>query len=214
MVPARVILLDGSVVRVRPIEPGDKQLLLDGFERLSPESRYRRFLCPTPRLSARALRYLTEVDHRDHEALVAIDRDGAAVGGARFVRSEDDLEVAEWAVTVVDDWQGRGLGTALLALLAERGREEGVRRFTALVLATNTEMLDVLGGVGRARIVAREQGTVELAVDLPSDGIHGPLRKLLRWSARGGEVRPGPRTAEYLLVPDAATTAPGRDRCG
>jgi len=121
-VPARLTLLDGSTVRVRPIRPGDKQRLLEGFERLSPESRYRRFLSPVPRLSDRALRYLTEVDHHDHEALIGIAHDCSGVGVARFVRSEEDPELAEAAVTVVDDWQGRGLGTALLVLLAERAR--------------------------------------------------------------------------------------------
>ena len=207
MVPARVILLDGSVVRVRPIAPGDKDLLRRGFERLSPRSRYRRFLSPMPELSARALRYLTEVDHRDHEALVAVDRDGACVGVARFVRSEDDPEVAESAVTVVDDWQGRGLGTALVALLSDRAREDDIRRFTALVLATNSDMLDVLGSLGRVTISDCDRGAVEVAVDLPSDGSHGPLRELPRSPGRGRVVRRGPRTAEYVLVPDAATTA-------
>ena len=202
MIPARVLLLGGLVVRVRAIEPNDKELLLDGFERLSPESRYRRFLSPMPKLSRRALRYLTEVDHHDHEALVALDDNGAAIGVARFVRSQDDPQIAEAAVTVVDDWQGRGLGTVLLALLAERARDEGVRCFTAQVLATNSEMLDVLGGLGSVRTLDREQGVVAVAVDLPSAGIRGPLRGLLRWSARGGEVRPGPRTADYMVVPD------------
>ena len=70
------------------------------------------------------LRYLTEVDQHDHVALVAFDGDDL-VGVARFVR-RDGTDSAEAAVTIVDEWQGRGLGTALANLLAERAREEGV----------------------------------------------------------------------------------------
>ena len=178
-------LRDGSTVDVRPIRPEDKGRLARGFERLSPESRYRRFLSPVPELDRRALAYLTEVDHHDHEALIAIDPAGEGVGVARFVRAPSEPSAAEVAVTVVDDWQGRGLGTALLDVLAERARQEGVRRFTALVLADNVDMLGLLGELGAARVVDREQGTVELAVDLPDEGVAPELINWLRAAARG-----------------------------
>ena len=178
-------LRDGSTVDVRPIRPEDKGRLARGFERLSPESRYRRFLSPVPELDRRALAYLTEVDHHDHEALIAIDPAGEGVGVARFVRDPSEPSAAEVAVTVVDDWQGRGLGTALLDVLAERARQEGVRRFTALVLADNVDMLGLLGELGAARVVDREQGTVELAVDLPDEGVAPELINWLRAAARG-----------------------------
>ena len=64
---APVALRDGSHVRVRQAHRSDKDLLLRGFERLSPESRYRRFLAPMPQLTEAMVRYLTEVDHHDHE---------------------------------------------------------------------------------------------------------------------------------------------------
>ena len=69
---------------VRPIRPTDKDALLDLFERLSPRSRLRRFLAPKPSLSRRELAYFTEVDHRTHEALVAVDGDGVLHGVARY----------------------------------------------------------------------------------------------------------------------------------
>src|SRR3954468_16659986 len=108
----RITLRDGTPLLLRPIEPGDRRALAEGFERLSPESRYRRFFSPVSRLSDRQLDFLTRVDHRDHEALLAIDEaSGQLVGVARFVRTGPGE--AEPAMVVGDDWQGRGVATVL-----------------------------------------------------------------------------------------------------
>jgi GNAT superfamily N-acetyltransferase len=181
-----VRLSDGATVIVRPIRPSDRDLLLDGFERLSPQSRYRRFLTTMDDLSEPMLRYLTEVDHHDHEAIGAIDPvSGHGIGIARFVRLPDRPDAAEAAVTVADDWQGRGLGTLLLGALADRARGAGIRTFTAVVLAANHEMLEVLEPLGRVRVVDRETGTLQLEVDVPSD--RAELRRLLRAAQAGSE---------------------------
>lgn len=171
---------------MRPIEPGDKDALARGFERLSEESRYQRFMTGIQELSQGELAYLTEVDHHDHEALIAFNAKDLdeGVGVARFVRAPGS-DAAEAAVTVIDDWQGRGLGTALCNLLAERAREEGVKRFTALMLAGNTQMLDVLASLGPAEVLSREAGTVEISVDLPEEGIGEHLAGVLRVAAGG-----------------------------
>jgi GNAT superfamily N-acetyltransferase len=180
-----VRLRDGSRVTVRPIRPQDAAPLLAGFERLSEQSRYRRFLSPIQELSEPMLRYLTEVDHHDHEALVAMGADGTLVGVARSVRSRSDPQAAEAAVTVADDWQGRGLGTALLGLLADRARAEGIRRFTALMLSDNRDMLDLFENLGPVRVLERRSGTTELEITLPKRGTGPHLRELLRGSATG-----------------------------
>jgi GNAT superfamily N-acetyltransferase len=173
-------------VLIRPIRSDDKQRLLDAFDRLSPESRYRRFFAATPELRAGQLRYLTEVDHHAHEALVAIEPGtGQGLGVARFIRSPEDAAVAEVAVTVVDDWQGRGLGTALLHELAARARAEGVERFSALVLAENEPMLAILRAGGDVHVTRRDHGVVELVMDLPREGVPEPLGRTVRATARG-----------------------------
>jgi GNAT superfamily N-acetyltransferase len=180
-----------EALEIRPIAPVDEQALLEGFKRLSPESRYRRFLSPHGTLTRRELRYLTEVDHHDHEALVATDPlSGEGVGVARYVRSKDDPTVAEVAVAVIDDRQRQGVGTRLLSALAERARTEGIASFTALVLADNELMLNLLDELGRVSIGKSEAGAVEVTVDLPDTGL-GHLRRLLRALARG-ELRPFP----------------------
>jgi GNAT superfamily N-acetyltransferase len=155
------------------------------WERLSETSRYQRFLTPIAELTDGQLAYLTEVDHHDHEALAAFDlRTGDGVGVARFVRLADS-ESAEAAVTVIDEWQGRGLGTVLCNLLADRARAEGVRRFTAMLLASNREMIELLASLGPTRELSRDEGTVEIEVDLPGRGIGEQMAGVLRVAAGG-----------------------------
>jgi RimJ/RimL family protein N-acetyltransferase len=153
-------------VLIRPVRSADAPLLADGFARLSDRSRRLRFLAPKQALSPAELGYFTDVDHHDHEALGALDHaDGRGVGIARYVRDAGDPQAAEIAVTVIDDWQGRGLGTELVAQLSERARSEGIRRFTALVAADNPAMARLLRNV-RADLVRHESGALQYEITL------------------------------------------------
>jgi len=164
-----VVLRDGSAVLIRQVHSADAPLLADGFGRLSDASRRMRFLARKDQLSAAELRYFTDVDHHDHEALGALDRaDGRGVGVARYVRDAEDRQAAEIAVTVVDDWQGRGLGTELMALLSDRARQEGIRRFTALTADGNVAVAGLLRNMGAER-VGYGPGSVEYEITL-ADG--------------------------------------------
>jgi RimJ/RimL family protein N-acetyltransferase len=133
-------LKSGAVVAIRPIEPDDGERLAAAFARLSPDSRYRRFLSVKSRLSATETHYLIDaVDGRDHVALVATPaRDPERIlAVARFVRLPDDPDTAEFAIVVGDELQGQGLGTVLLQRLADEAVALGVRRFSALMLSDN-----------------------------------------------------------------------------
>src|SRR5215208_6775989 len=180
-------LRDGATVHVRPIEPGDRRALVDAFERLSPETRYRRFFGPVNELSPRVLDHLTQVDHADHEALVAVDRAGAIVAVARFVRTAP--AEAEPAVVVADDWQRRGLGGRLLCLLARRARQEGIAVFRAPVLARNRDAIALFRRLGETETThaGRE---IELEVRLAAEeAAHDDLLDLLR-AVAGGSLAP------------------------
>jgi RimJ/RimL family protein N-acetyltransferase len=178
----RVVLRDGSTVLIRPVRSTDAPLLADGFARLSPQSRWMRFLGTKTSLSAAELRYLTDVDHHDHEAIGGLSAaDGRGVGIARYVRDTNDPQSAEIAVTIVDDWQGRGLGTELLARLSDRARQAGIDRFTALVSTHNAAMAGLLRKLG-ACLVDRGGGTVEYEIALlipPGDPGHDQTPQLV-----------------------------------
>ncbi len=181
----RVALRDGSEAVVRPIQPGDRDAIATAFERLSEQSRYQRFMTAIDELSPSQLDYLADVDHHDHEALVAFDpATGDGVGVARFVRL-DGSATAEAAVTVIDEWQGRGLGVILCNLLAERARDEGITKFTALLLASNDQMHDVLASLGPSKVLSRSAGTVEVEVEIPERGIGDHMAGVLRVVAGG-----------------------------
>jgi nucleotide-binding universal stress UspA family protein len=149
-----------------------------------------------PALRDRDLDYLTQVDHHEHEALVAIDEaTGDGVGVARFVKMSP--EAAEPAVVVVDDWQGRGVGRALLTALVERAQDEGVLRFEAPVLATNTEAIRAFEQLGRAetRLEGRE---IALTIELPDAQAAG-WSPVLKQFATGGAAPA--RTLMQLIWP-------------
>jgi RimJ/RimL family protein N-acetyltransferase len=167
------VLRDGSEVLIRQIRSSDAPLLADGFARLSARSRQMRFLSPKRSLSAAELRFLTEVDHHDHEAIGALSpADGRGVGIARYIRDPGDPTAAEIAVTIVDDWQGRGLGTELLARLSERARQAGISRFTATVAYGNAAMTGLLQNMG-AELAGHGPGTVDYVVALDRTGEYG-----------------------------------------
>jgi GNAT superfamily N-acetyltransferase len=150
--PTRNVTPDGRPICIRPIKPEDKKLLADGYVRLGEESRRRRFLAAPKHLSARDLDYFTEVDHRLHEAVVAVDpQTGRLIGVAEYVCIAGDPGSAELSAMVVDEWQHRGVGTALLEELTARARERGVRRYVAVVATDNWPVIAALRPFGGAR---------------------------------------------------------------
>lgn len=154
-------LPDGTPISVRPIRPEDKPLLEAGMERLSERSRRLRFLTATNRLSRSQLAYLTEVDGHDHQAWGGlVDDEPVAVG--RFVRGTDDD--AEVALTVVDEWQGRGIGTLLLGVLATEAEKVGIKRFTFVALPENAGIRSLLARFGAT--VEFEDGLLTAQVDV------------------------------------------------
>ena len=177
-------LRGGMRVLIRPLLYSDRQELALRYRQLSPESRRLRFFLPPSDLDARQLDYLTNLDYDGHFAWAAfaIDEPGQpGIGVARYVREDADPHKAEAAVTVLDAYQGRGLGTLLLVLLAERASTKGVRTFVLHVLWDNVGVVDPLRELG-ARVEAKEPGVARIEVDLPATEpapSEGLVRRLL-----------------------------------
>lgn len=168
----RALLRDGTPIRIRLVAPGDKELLRRGLERLSPESRYARFLGTKQTLSDDELRYLTEIDQETHFAIGAVREDGhhepVGIGIARFIKLADPPATAEAAITVSDEAQGRGLGKLLFQRLCAAAAERGIERFRCEVLGSNTGMAAMLAKIAPDRTIKISEGVMTIDLALPS----------------------------------------------
>ena len=172
VLPGEFALQDGTPAMIWPLLPTDAETLRDVFRRLSPGSRYHRFLHMLDQLDDRMIRLLVgSVDGVHHIALLltVLPPAGqeALIGVAHLVQDPDDPATADIAVTVVDDWQGRGAGTALGSALLAR-RPAAVTRLRTLVAAGNRASLALLAGAGRVSSGLPEQGVLDVTVDLPA----------------------------------------------
>ena len=153
-------------VTTRPVRPDDAPLFCRLWDRLSPETVYRRFHAPLRQPPAEAHR-LVEVDHDLREALVAVVG-GEVVGVARYDRSRADPGTADVAVVVEDAWQGVGVGRQLLGELTELAARRGVRRLTADVQADNDRMVGLVRRLLPGAVLTPEHGVYAVQSPLPS----------------------------------------------
>ena len=165
--PIPIEMRDGSWLYLRPVLPGDSERASDSTIEFSSDTLYRRFQTPrTPNKSL--MTYLFEVDYKDHFVWVMTEgKEGPVVADARFVRDETDPTLAEVAFIVGDDYQGRGVGSFLMAALAVAARGDGVRRFSARVLSDNLAMRKILDRFG-AEWHREDLGVVTTVIDVPA----------------------------------------------
>ena len=186
------VLRDGTPVVLRAIRPEDADELRRGLARLSPQSRYRRFLGVVTAFSDEQLEYLTKPDGHDHVAIVAATRRPGSdreegLGVARFVRVPGKPAVAEAAITVADEAQGKGLGLLLSLALARAAYDEGIRRFRGQIVADNPAVRQLLADVGAT--VAPDGDRMTFDVELtptpftPGSQLDLIARRLLRAAA-------------------------------
>jgi RimJ/RimL family protein N-acetyltransferase len=211
-------LRDGTQIVLRPIRPDDKARLAEGLANLSPTSRMRRFMAPVGELTDEQLAYLTEIDYFDHFAWAAVLRDhpDAGIGIGRYVRLPEDPGIAEAAVTVADPYQGKGLGTLLVGVLAATARMAGIERFRAYVLEDNAPMIHLLDELG-TELTHDSAGVVRADVPLAAELIPDSpaaralelatveVRRAVRGGARGGR---GPRDGPRRMATRAGPVGP------
>ena len=151
---------DGRAVRVRPIRPEDAAREKRFFDRLSQQSRYQRFMQYLPHLSDRMLARFTQLDYDRELALVAVWQDEFVAVG-RDAPNQDGRS-AEFALVVADDWQGKGLGHALLERLCDTARAAGYAALVGRILEANHDMLQLARHLGFAE-QGREGNEVTVA---------------------------------------------------
>jgi protein lysine acetyltransferase len=156
--PLRRIL---PCLELRPLRREDRDALEAAFYRLSDRSRRLRFHGPKPVLQARELGYLSEIDHVDHEAIVAVDRrSGEIVGEARYARYPGSDATADVAFVVADEWQRQGVGSRLGDAILRRAAENGISTLVASMLAENDAARALLKRLG-FRAVGQDGAVVE-----------------------------------------------------
>ena len=167
--PRTLELTDGTKVLVRPIVPEDEPLLHEAVAAMSERTVYFRFFSPLKRMPDALAHRLAVVDYNDRFALVATDKPRGKeriVGVARYDRVVN-IDVAEVAVAVIDEFQRRGLGSALMTILGKVATEHGIKTFTLIVLPENQQMLGLLrkmGWIHRAKLAG---GLYDISFELP-----------------------------------------------
>lgn len=162
---------DGASLLLRSFGRADRAELVKGFEHLSPESRHRRFLAGIQHLRPDQLDRLCSADGCDHVAVVAVElddrgRERAGVGIAHSIRHPTRKDEAEYAITVIDEWQGRGIGTLLTRALAEEAWRCGIRRWRATMLAENLRVRKTIEHVATPISRTCEDGVFEIVYAL------------------------------------------------
>ena len=166
-------------VNLAMLEPTDGEPLRRLFFRLSPDTVYRRFMSPIARPEQARPDRLLDIDHSDREAVVAV-ADGEILGVARYNRWAGS-DAAELAVVVADAWQGQGLGTRMLAALADLAFGSGIRRFTVTMLADNRPALRLLRRFSPSVKTVFSDGVLEASVPVTDRGepLLAPARRAI-----------------------------------
>lgn len=164
---AREILRDGKHVQIRALQPDDEATMLAAIERTSAQSLQRRFFVMKRHFSERERAFFMNIDFKNHVAIVALAAEGdrtVIAGGGRYIVFEPGR--AEMAFVVIDDWQGKGLGSILMRHLARLAKDSGLQELTAEVLHENAAMRKVFEKFGFKAAPHQDPHTLHLVLKL------------------------------------------------
>ncbi len=160
-------LRNGATVHVRPIRPDDTRRLQVFHASLSLDTIIYRFFRVLPQLTDDQAHRFTHLDYENRMALIATLCEGGderILGVVRYDRI--GAEAAEVAFVIADDWQGQGISTALLRMLAGYARPRGITSFLAITMGENVRMLSMLRHCGYPATSRFADGTVEVQLEI------------------------------------------------
>jgi len=165
------VTADGRRYIVRQIRPDDREHLVAGIGKMSPATRYQRFHNARSEFSPEELNFLVSCDGQNHIAYVAMalnykNEEGEGVAVTRFYRDPNNSEWGEVAVVVIDAWQNVGIGSVLLATLADHCRRTGVKGWRATIIGDNERAVHLFGKVGTIVLREWEERSLILHVEL------------------------------------------------
>ena len=162
---AKETLRDGAWVEIRALAPDDRAGLVAAVARTSAESMRRRFFGPKRSFSNQETAFFLNADFVNHVALVAVVEERGRpfiAGGGRYIITRPGE--AEVALAVVDEYQGRGVGGALMRHITAIARDAGLEKFVAEVLTENLPMLRLFEKSGLRMSTKRESGIVHVGL--------------------------------------------------
>jgi len=160
-------LRDGRSVTIRALKPEDRSAMLSAVGRVSAQSLYRRFFGPKRGFTEKETDFFVNVDFITHVALVAVVDEGGKdtiIGAGRYIVAEPGK--AEVAFAIVDEYQGQGIGTALLRHLVMIARASELQQLVAEVLAENAPMLTLFRKCGFTLKKGSGAGVVHATLEL------------------------------------------------
>ncbi len=171
----KVELRSGEEVTLRPVRITDQEELQQMFYRLSDESTYRRFMAYKRTHPRQDIEKLVNLDYEQNMGLLAVHRHGDRDEILGMCRYDVDpaTRLADIAFVIVDDWQGKGLGSALMRRMVDIASSRGLRGFTADVMTVNKPMIRVFQNTGLEMTTVREEGEIHLTLSFP----HVPDRR-------------------------------------
>jgi acetyltransferase len=166
----KVIAKNGREFLIRPIQKEDKQRLIDGLTKMSPESIHHRFLGFKKGFSEKELKHLTEVDGHNHFAIAVgvLTKENSleGVGIGRYHINDNDPTTAEVAITIIDEYQGNGLGTKIMEHLIKIALENKITTFEGILETTNDSMIHLIKKLKGFKTIRTEDGVLKMIGDL------------------------------------------------
>ena len=159
---------EGLTIFIRPLIKEDRKAFVKAFSKLSDKTKQLRFLTSTEALSEKEFDYLVNVDHENHVAFCAYyskNGEEIGIGVARYIRSIKKPNTAEIAITIIDEFQGMGIGKLLIQNIVAFAKQHGIEKFVANAYYLNNTILNIISKYPY-EITGSSDGVLTIEIDI------------------------------------------------